>query len=79
MAIQLKLMASKQPQEVIKKVNSLNKDYERQRNRYKDAVNFILREGETIDPPDEDNRGKILIHFIGGEGEIDIDVEGVTD
>ncbi len=78
-AIQLKLMASKQPQEVIKKVNSLNKDYERQRNRYKDAVNFILREGETIDPPDEDNRGKILIHFIGGEGEIDIDVEGTTD
>lgn len=77
--IELKLMPNKKPQEVIKKVNDLNKNYERKRAQYKEAVNYILREGENIEPPNEDNKGKVWIHFIGGEGEVDIDVEGTTD
>ncbi len=76
-AQELMSLPSKKKDDVQKKINKINSEWsdKNKQNKFKDIVNFLLREGEEIEINSEDSKIKIKIHFSGGDGYVDVEVE----
>lgn len=74
---ELMSLPSKKKDDVQKKINKINSEWsdKNKQIKFKDIVNFLLRDGEEIEINSEDSKVKIKIHFSGGDSYVDVDVE----
>lgn len=77
-AQELNTLAAKKKPDVQNKIAAINSEWsdKNKQNRYAGMVNFLLRGGESIDVEEVGNKFKIHFNFVGGDGYVDIDVEG---
>ena len=78
-ALDLLQLVSKKKADVKKEIKRINNIWEEKNNMEHSKnipiVNFLLREGENIEIDTEDDKVKVRIHFNGGDGYVDVDVE----
>ena len=77
-AQELNTLAVKKKADVQNKIAAINGEWsdKNKQNRYAGMVNFLLRGGESIDVEEVGDKLKIRIHFAGGDGYVDFEVEG---
>lgn len=81
-AILLKELASKTLEDISNEVAKINREWtdNNKKVKFKDYVNFLLRDSENIEVITNGDKLKIKVHFVGGDSYFDIDdVEGTTD
>ncbi|MBR6012744.1 MAG: hypothetical protein IK062_03050 [Selenomonadaceae bacterium] len=73
----LTLLPTKKKSDVQKRIKKINTEWKEknQQTRFSDIVNFLLRTDEEIRLNDEGDKIKIIVHFEGGDGYVDVEVE----
>ena len=80
-ALELKLLPSKEKSEVQKKIRKINNEWVEKNHlsKFKDIANFILRDGEEIELVEDGNKMQVIIHFQGGDSYVDFEITSVTN
>ena len=75
-AQELKGLPSNKKADVQKRIKQINTEWadKNKQSKYKDIVNFLLRNGEFIDLNEEGNKIKVFIHFESGDSYVDVEV-----
>lgn len=78
---ELNQLPSRNIENVRKAVKKINQEWNEKNtlNKCERNVNFLLRKGESIEVVEDGDKVKIIIHFVGGDGYVEINVEGTTD
>lgn len=75
---ELNTLADRKKSDIREKVESINREWadKNKQNRYAGIVNSLLREKESIDIDDTGDKVKLHFNFVGGDGYVDIEVQG---
>lgn len=73
----LTLLPTKKKSDVQKRIKKINTEWKdkNQQNKFQDIVNFLLRADEEIKLDTDGDKVKVIVHFEGGDGYVDVEVE----